>query len=162
MIYGFLKRLNSWQDNTRVFVTVGFLTNCFWILALTQAHFSNEYIPWLVALTAIAFTWLIVLLPSRPVHSSFSFLQIRPDRGLSLSDWLALTYSAFSLAAVLLLFQVKAQDWHPVASRQVIDIQFTSFADYQDRKELLPSTEPHPTLRKRHGEVFEQSSDTKS
>ncbi|PWU03466.1 MAG: hypothetical protein C5B53_00430 [Candidatus Melainabacteria bacterium] len=159
---GILKRLTNWQDNTRLFVAAAFLTNCFWILALAQTSFSLEYIPWLVALTGVAFTWLIVLLPAKPSPASFAFLQVRQDRGLSLSDWMALTYSAFSLAAVLLLLQIHRQAWHPLKSRQVIDIQFTSFLDYQDKKELLPATEPRPTLRKRHGSTVEQTTDARN
>ena len=75
---------------------------------------------------------------------------------------MALTFSAFSLAALILLLQIKTQPWHPLTSRQVIDIQLTSFADYQDKKELLPATEPRPTLRKRHGSPVEQTSDTRN
>jgi TonB family protein len=156
------KHFHGWQNNTRLFAIVAFTTSCAWVVTLTQTEVFVEHIPWLVVLVGMAFAWLVVLLPAGPVQASFNFVHLTQESDLSLKHWLSMTYSTFSLVLVLMLFQIKNHPWHPLESRQFIDIQLTSFADFQDKKELLPSTEPHASLRKRQGSLVDQTFDARS
>jgi TonB family protein len=63
----------------------------------------------------------------------------------------------FSLALASSLIHRPATELHPISTRQFIDINLTSFADYQNHKEVLPGTKPKPTLAKRIGSTANTS-----
>lgn len=111
-----------------------------------------DYFPWALVSISAAYTCLAVLLPGKRQRSTYSIARIRDDNNFTLNDSLAVTYSVFSLLAAVLIIQFKECIYHPLSSRQFIDIELTSLADFQDHKDLLPSTEPKPSLRRRRSQ----------
>jgi TonB family protein len=125
-----------------------------WISAILQSGLSKNLLPWFFTLSIGTFflvSWSFrgqKMLPPRIARL------IRPEEN-TLKSWLSLSYLVASLC--LFSFFITAapleQPVKHVVSRQVIDIQLVSHADYENRHELLPSTEPKPSQRKRIGDA---------
>jgi TonB family protein len=132
-----------------------------WLGYLITTSGSTLYMPWLIALSGASCFWALSMAPAKAT-TSFSFARIRQDEVVALPDTLSFTYLLFSLTLAFLIFRNPCEQIHPISTRQFIDIKLTSFADYQDHKELLPSTEPKPTLAKRVGSTINTSLPTPS
>jgi TonB family protein len=152
-IKGLSKGLSCLKDNGQFFVAVvAIATNFFWLGCLLRNQDAFNYSPWLLALIAATFACAAAVLPAQSSRS-FNFVRIRQNDGFALGDWLSITYSAFSLMAALLFFHERGYESRTIASQQFIDIQLTSFADFHNNNDLLPGTEPKPSLRKRRGSL---------
>jgi TonB family protein len=124
-----------------------------WISAILLSGLSKNLLPWFFTLS-VGTLWLVSwsmrgqrILPQRIARI------LHPEEN-HLKSWLSLSYLVASLC--LFSFFITAspldQPAKHIISRQVIDIQLVSHADYENRHELLPSTEPKESQRKRIGD----------
>jgi TonB family protein len=131
-----------------------------WILVFICCDVTAAALPWCVVLLSTALGFLAQYL-AEPKQYRLSIGYLGNDEPASLRQSIALCYAVFSIGLCLWLgchhsFQLR----EPItAQRQVIDIELVSKADFEDRKDILPSTKEKATVKERHAtaEVTEQS-----
>jgi len=126
-----------------------------WLLALSRTGLPSLLVPWFVIFWFV-FTWGITsAFAADRIIAPFR-LNIRIDEPDRLRNWLGISYLAGSVLFFMMLAKVPFEPFHTAhTTRQVVDIQLVSNADFEDRHEILPSTEEKPTLRKRNGDPQE-------
>lgn len=127
-----------------------------WLSVLAKTGLPPAVMPWYVTL------WIVVCLGAISGIDNFFQgrnrdlqleLPVRHEEPDGLRNWLAFSYLGAASLLLLLLAQVPLDSFRkPVTFRQVVDIQLTSFADSVNQNELLPSTEPKQSQKKRSGE----------
>jgi TonB family protein len=126
-----------------------------WLWVLTKTGLPSLLIPWFVVFW-LGFLWGIKDALRGDRETPQFKLHIRVEEPDRLKNWLALSYLSGSLLIFSLLAKVPFEVFHkPTTTRQVVDIQLVSNADFEDRHDILPSTEQKPSLRKRSGDVQE-------
>jgi protein TonB len=122
-----------------------------WVTLFIVYGLAAEALAWCVALmlTAGLVIALIFGKQSLPATSIFRLGEVKP---LSFTECSALSFIGFSMAILLWL---SMHNFHlsvpKEVRRQVVDIEFVSSRDYADHHDILPSTEPKPTQKKREG-----------
>jgi len=132
-----------------VFVVFVSLT---WLFSLLRTRLPSTLIPWFVVFW-LGFVWGVKCIfdgeDERPKVAWISRFR-EPNR---LKNWLALSYLSGSILFFTLLARVPFEPFQKLLTkRQIVDIQLVSASDYLNQHELLPSTEPKPSLRKRSGD----------
>jgi TonB family protein len=127
-----------------------------WLCVLAKTGLPPVVMPWFVAL------WIVVCVGAisgfdnflKGRHRAIQLeLPAKPEEPDGLKNWLAFSYLSAACVLFILLGQVPLDSLRkPVTFRQVVDIQLTSFADSVNQNELLPSTEPKQSQKKRSGE----------
>jgi len=127
-----------------------------WLSVLANTGLPPAVMPWFVTLCIIvclgAISGIDNFFQGRNRAMQLE-LPVRHEEGDGLKNWLAISYLSAASLLLLLLAQVPLDSFRkPVTFRQVVDIQLTSFADSVNQNELLPSTEPKQSQKKRSGE----------
>lgn len=125
------------------------LASILWIAGLTLPGTGINTLPWCLTLSAITFG--AAYLTYRQYVCVTSVVRtMGGEPPLSLTESYALTYLAASL---VLCFLIAAPTFlktsQPKVATQVIDIELNGLTDFQNHKQLLPSTKEMPSLRKR-------------
>ncbi len=124
-----------------------------WLSILAKTGLPPLLVPWFIVF------WLGFLLGIKNFFQGKDKalppeLPVRREEPDDLKNWLAFSYLSASSLVLFLLASVPLDSIHkPVTFRQVVDIQLTSFADYVNQNELLPSTEQKQSQKKRTGET---------
>jgi TonB family protein len=132
-----------------------------WLLVFICCDVTQAALPWCVVILCTALTALAQYL-AKPQQYSLAIGYLKNDSPSSLRQSLAVSYAVFSIGLCVWLayhhsFQLKEP---PMTARhQVIDIELVSKADYEDRKDILPSSKEKVSLKERHAtaEITQQS-----
>jgi TonB family protein len=122
-----------------------------WIAGLATLGYAQEALPWCITLAATAGG---ALLSTRKADASIipQFAATANRQPLSFLESFALTYMLASVAlSSWIIFHFIYKPPALSVKRQVIDIELTSLADFQDRHELLAGTVEKEAVRKRNG-----------
>lgn len=134
------------MDRKRLFVAIAAMaSNCFWLASLANGQFNSGCIAWFITLIAAGLLTSRFLLTKYPSPQP-QWVRIEIYEGSRLPDTVACTYIGLSLLIVLLILPFQFNPANVIENRQFIDIELTSASDYQNRKELLPSTEPKKSV----------------
>lgn len=126
-----------------------------WIAGLATLGHAQEALPWCITLAATAGGALLsTRKPSALIVPQFAVTAYRQP--LTFLESFALTYMIASLAlSAWMVFHFIYKPPALTVKRQVVDIELTSLADFQNRHELLPGTvEKSEEVRKRHAALM--------
>jgi len=131
-----------------------------WISAILLSGLSKNLLPWVLTLSIGTFCLVSWSLNGQKMLPKRLALILHPEEN-ELKSWLSLSYWVASLClfSFFLTTSPVEEPVKHVVCRQVIDIQLVSHADYENRHDLLPSTEPKPSQRKRIGDAVDAVGD---
>jgi colicin import membrane protein len=136
-----------------VFSLIG--ASAIWLFLLVRAGLPPVMRPWFVFFSITFSLGLLSFRKKKAAAPNFA-LPGAVEEANALQDWLNFSYLGACLLSLFILAKVSIEPLNvPKTSRQVIDIELTSTADYSDQKEILPSTEPKPKLKKQTGDAQE-------
>lgn len=123
-----------------------------WIGVFIATGFADKTVPWCISLSLLAALASMHIVGTSQLPRPGSLPQIEESSPNRLWETFAASYLGFSLLMLgwLMITGVKPQP-AAVAQRQFIDIELTSFADFENRNDPLPGTKEHDALRKRTG-----------
>lgn len=128
-------------------VTAGLLTvaaSFAWIGAAVASGMAASIVPWLITLLLVALAGLTHIVNHPDAEN-------REGVG-RLWESFSASYLSFSiLMCIWLSISAKTPPPKTLSQRQFIDIELTSSADFEDRKDPLPGTKEYDALRKRTG-----------
>lgn len=120
-----------------------------WLAGFSIFGQGSQPLPWCLALSAIALSAVLAaLLPG----NSYEVLVrgSRQGKPLTFIESYAFTYMVLSLSmAALIGASLAFSKSAPVLRREVVDIELVGLKDFQDRKELLPSSASAQPQRRR-------------
>jgi len=126
------------------------LASVTWIGGLISLGLAQTGLPWCITLAATAGS--AILSPARKARVLISAsLHSAERQPVSFVESCACTYLAVSLLFFAWIVYHRLVKAPPITvTRQIVDIQLTSIADFQDKHELLPGTEAQESMRKRN------------
>jgi TonB family protein len=144
-----LLRLKLLRATAMVFVVAVSLT---WLFSLLKTRLPSLLVPWFVVFW-LGFVWGVKsIFDGEDEYQSVAWIA-RFREPNPLKNWLAISYLSGSLLFFGLLARVPFESFQKaITTRQVVDIQLVSASDYLDHHDVLPSTEPKPSQRKRSGD----------
>lgn len=128
-----------------------------WIVTLYLGGFAQLSLPWFITLSTMAAAPVVWL--ARRTTKPLIVLSKGYDRGsFSLVESYAITYVVMSvLLTGIAMLSIVYKSMPSPEKQQIVDIEFTSFADAVDNKQLLPGTKEHELLRERSSAALKTS-----
>jgi TonB family protein len=149
----FLDRLFSVSARERLAYLAALVTSLCWIGIVIQHQAMFETLPWCFVLLIVAAFSLAHYVSEKQV-SLLDLLHIRTNSPVTFAESFSASYVTFSILlwCCLLTPGLKLKHEH-LATRQVIDIELVSHADYADKNEILPGSIPKESLKTRKNEA---------
>lgn len=130
------------------------LASMVWIAGLAALGYAQPALPWCITLAATAAG---AILSSRGRINPYApAIVLRADRQpVSFMEAFALTYMVASVAlSAWIIYHLLYKPPPLPVKRQVVDIELTSLADYQNRHDPLPGSVEKNALRKRTASII--------